>query len=257
MISAETMDTYSDSVDNVLTAMENKARDYIATLSFDNATTTRQSLKNLSEYAKALIASYGDAAASVAAQFYDDLAREAGVKVDPAVLASSNPENIGGTISQIFDSAADETFANTVAAELSKYGMEQANDTIIKNCRRDHTMYARVPTSATPCAFCATLASLGFHYHKSTGAAGSAYIGVNHPHCKCKVVPSFDGDGVEGFAPDAYYDDYKAGRAAADTSYESYYKWKDETPKEKQTSYGIWQTRQIMKGMRDTGAYTH
>lgn len=60
--------------------------------------------------------------------------------------------------------------------------------------------YARVPSDAEACGFCFMIASLGFAYR----AQGESPDHPNHPSCRCRVVPGFEGQtSVEGFDFDA------------------------------------------------------
>lgn len=60
--------------------------------------------------------------------------------------------------------------------------------------------YARVPSDAEACGFCFMIASLGFAYE----AKGTSPDHPNHPSCRCRVVPGFEGQtSVEGFDFDA------------------------------------------------------
>lgn len=56
--------------------------------------------------------------------------------------------------------------------------------------------YARVPADAEACGFCFMISSLGFAY----SAEGTGADHPNHPNCRCRVVPGFEGrTSVEGF----------------------------------------------------------
>lgn len=89
------------------------------------------------------------------------------------------------------------------------------HDTIVRNARRDprKPRYARVPSGAKTCAFCAMLASRGFVYSSAeTAGAMNKY----HPDCSCEIVPSWDKKPkVEGYDPEALYKGYKEAREKA------------------------------------------
>lgn len=57
------------------------------------------------------------------------------------------------------------------------------------------------------CSFCIMLASRGFVYKSTKSAGGLMHF---HADCDCKIVPSWDADGVEGYDPDAYYSAWSA-----------------------------------------------
>ena len=61
--------------------------------------------------------------------------------------------------------------------------------------------YARVPSGAKTCAFCAMLASRGFVY-ASEDKAGA--LGQYHKDCDCEIIPSWDRKNpkIEGYDPD-------------------------------------------------------
>lgn len=71
---------------------------------------------------------------------------------------------------------------------------------------KSNVKFARVPTGNETCGFCIMLASRGFVYSSEDAASG-----LNHYHsgCDCRVVPSWDKSSVDGYDPDAYYEQYK------------------------------------------------
>lgn len=75
--------------------------------------------------------------------------------------------------------------------------------TLQRNMRLDPTKprWARVPAGPTTCAFCLMLASRGFAYLSEESAGlGNSY----HPHCDCRIVPSWGKQHLAGFNPDRY-----------------------------------------------------
>ena len=90
----------------------------------------------------------------------------------------------------------------------------------IENVRNDpgDVRYARVPQGETTCDFCIMLASRGPVYWSEESAGAFTKF---HEHCDCKVVPFFgteedgasrrkSGMSVEGYDPDALYEQYRA-----------------------------------------------
>lgn len=61
--------------------------------------------------------------------------------------------------------------------------------------------YAHVPTTQNPCTFCCMIASRGFDFTSRSKKE-------MHHGCKCRLVPGFRGDKLEGYDPDLYYDRY-------------------------------------------------
>lgn len=77
-------------------------------------------------------------------------------------------------------------------------------DSMVRNCERNGVRYARVPTNSNPCDYCVMLASRGFVYRTAKDAeAGS------HAHCMCLVCPGGSSTTIEGYDPDALYDQWK------------------------------------------------
>lgn len=157
---------------------------------------------------------YGDAAATCAADLYDQMAEAAGVKLPSAALDTSNVTGfiekeiryqagklVSGRTSEFTDAAARKAKAQT---------QRRANDTMAKNVKRDGVRYARVPLGFETCTFCLKLASRGFVYKSAkTAGEGTHY----HDNCRCKVVPSFDAHGrqtrIEGYDPGELYGQWK------------------------------------------------
>lgn len=141
-----------------------------------------------------LVQSYGSVAASLAADFYDDLREQANVRSEyTTVLADPPPAE---KIAVLARWAAGPLFSGTPDPELvlsrlsggvqrSVAGVDRG--TIELNTTRDPSAprYAR-HASANACAFCALIASRGPVYHTET-AAGGRY----HDHCHCIAVPDW------------------------------------------------------------------
>lgn len=96
-------------------------------------------------------------------------------------------------------------------------------DTMMANAGRDkhEVRFARIPGTsehyADGCPFCRMLASRGFVYH-SKATAGE--FGHYHDGCTCEIVAQFDKNPkVEGYDPDAYYEEYLAARDYAKTHF--------------------------------------
>lgn len=66
--------------------------------------------------------------------------------------------------------------------------------------------FARVPSGFETCAWCWSLAGLGFQYMSAESASHS------HAHCDCAIVPSWGGSGVEGYDSEYYADIFRQAR---------------------------------------------
>lgn len=239
--------------------------DYLSTLSWDDR---RAAVDALVALVEDMVAVYGDNAATIAAAFYDDLAEAAGAALDPARLAD-RPDGeavgkaIGYATAAVWEVGEDGSYApvgqDVLSAVVHKaLGLvdRQANATIEANAARDHVMYARVPTSAHPCAFCAMLASRGFAYTSEHSATFRSSGGLYHDGCRCRAVPSFDGEGLEGYDEDGYYQDFHAADEAVDRD-EAYEEWRAMSDAEREDkgygSYDDYHTKMVLAEMRKAG----
>ena len=110
-------------------------------------------------------------------------------------------------------SSADDRVRRQVGAMARSQTRRMANQAMIANAGRDHVRFARVPSGGRTCAFCAMLASRGFVYHTAE-TAGS--MNRYHNDCRCEIVPGFDDDTIiDGYDPDALYEDYARARDEA------------------------------------------
>lgn len=67
--------------------------------------------------------------------------------------------------------------------------------------------YARVPSGAETCAWCWSLAGLGFQYKNAESASHS------HDNCDCVIVPSWGDSGVEGYDSEYYANLFRDARS--------------------------------------------
>jgi hypothetical protein len=192
----------------------------------------------------AVVTQFGQAAASRAAEFYDDTRAEQNIRqAFRAVPADPVPQaRIDKAVDSAFlgnpDAPADTTSALPVEQRvpqrlddsLQRLVLQPGRDTIAGNTKTDpvHPRWVRVPTGATTCAFCIMLASrdvaevrgktidMKYTSSKSAGIDGTGIFNTYHKHCDCVAVPIFPGQNIEDISPkigdyqDMYY------KAAAD-----------------------------------------
>lgn len=193
-----------------------KMRAFLSTLDFTGGYESRKASRDLViEFFKELVGTYGDAAATLAADFYEELAEAAGERVAPAALAEPAEGSMEGSVRyaarNLFGQQASAAlFAEAVERSVKTYVKKMANDTMSKNAARDGAghgvRFARVPTGPETCAFCITLASRGFVYASPETAGEFDHY---HDDCDCRVVAGFGDDaGVEGYDPEAYREIY-------------------------------------------------
>ncbi len=175
---------------------------------------------DLFDYVPALVSQYGDIAATVAADWYEELREAEGVDgIFRAPLAPSVPlDQVNGRIGYatrasgplfLGDSATLTAFMSLMANE---YALQPGRDTVMQAAHRDNAAYARVPERGA-CKFCLMLASRGFVYSKDTVGDSKKF----HGKCRCTAMPVWDEIRARveyGYDPTALYDQYRAKRDA-------------------------------------------
>jgi len=171
-----------------------------------------------------LIATYGSAAAGLAADRYDELrADSVATGAFRAALADPLPDEqvqavtrwaLGPAFGDKADPAAALTMLTDAAQRLVR---QQARNTVALNVERDPfgASYARVPKGKTTCAFCLMLASRGAVYGSKKSAETIRNSGKHyHTKCDCEAEPVWSADDLgrlkeqSGYDPDALYDQY-------------------------------------------------
>lgn len=174
----------------------------------------------LLEFMPILAQEYGDVAATAAAEWYEaqrlaqvggSYAAVLGEGID-AVQAEGSVRYAAG---HLFGDDPAQTLA-LLSGSLQRFVLYGSRDTIARNAGRDpaRPRFARVPTGAKTCAWCSMLASRGFVYltRETAGIARDHY----HDDCDCQIVAEFDRNAahIDGYDPDALYDQYMAAREA-------------------------------------------
>lgn len=213
MIAAEEFDAYNRAAAQLAGEAERTTRQAISRYVRENP---GASVADIREFARALMAgmaqTYGDAASSLAAEWYDE--RGQGKGLERAVIEQTySPEQVEKVAryqARKLEQGAYGRFAQSCGEYAANHVRESLNRTMLKNAQRDRgrgVKFARVPTGAETCTFCTMLASRGAVYATAKTAGEQNHF---HRGCDCKIVPSFgDGDLVEGYDPDAYYDAWR------------------------------------------------
>ena len=156
-----------------------------------------------------VLGTYGDAASTLACDLFDSVMELEGVGVPAAQVYGGVREGaVEGTVRRIAGDvdgtqASLDSFMQAVGQLAERETRLAANATVEGNVERAAktragrgVRYARVPTSAVPCEWCAMLASRGFVYRSAESAEAAS-----HHHCSCTIVP-----GVKGMTEVAGYD---------------------------------------------------
>lgn len=172
----------------------------------------------LLEFVPELVASYGQVAATVAADWYETVRAKDVAGPFSAVLAESAPAeqvqaNVRFQATPLFGDNPGYML-QTLAGAVQMHVVNASRETIRSNVGRDpaRPRYARVPTGSKTCAWCSLLASRGFVYASETTAGwGNKY----HHDCDCQAVADWSDDPrIEGYDPSKLYDVYQSARAA-------------------------------------------
>ncbi|ODA90230.1 hypothetical protein ATY41_10740 [Leifsonia xyli subsp. xyli] len=138
-----------------------------------------------------LTTKYGDIAATVSADWFDQersLERVPGVfraDLAPVVAADAVTKTVRYAAGGLFTENLTSTLGNLSLA-AAKYALQPGRNTITHNAIRDNAGWARIPTGAKTCAFCLVMASRGFVYGSaSTAGQHDKY----HGDCDCVAVP--------------------------------------------------------------------
>jgi hypothetical protein len=155
--------------------------------------------------AYALSTKYGEGAASLAAQMYDEVAALSKVTVPAAEVAETASY---GEIAKAINGVTKKlTTDKNVSSVVGRYVKRTGADTTLKNARRDNAQFAWVP-GGDACAFCATLASRGWQYMSASALKGGHAEHI-HAHCMCTYMVRFDNNTkIKGYDPDKYKEMY-------------------------------------------------
>lgn len=169
--------------------------------------------KALSEVYPSIVNTYGERAAAVALEFYEEQRSLAGVSIDYEAEIPNLDRYLYKLQGDVKRSTQKNADLESIIAELQGYTSrrtyEYADETITYNSKRDnaHPRWALVP-HADACAWCVFLASQGFVYRTKNTVA-------RHNHCRCTPTPDFDGGGLEGYNQKKYLDAYSEAREKA------------------------------------------
>lgn len=187
-------------------------------------------VEDLREYAIELLKSagelYGNACSQAAFDLQDEIAREFATKPPDMSGWYYEPDaesiektahyhagklvngDIAGFVKEISDAARfyAERGANEAMAQTAMKQARSSKKTRRKGARTHGVLFARVPQGSTTCDFCLMLASRGFVYLTEESAGE---FNKFHRNCDCRIVPGYEGAEVEGYDPDALYEQWR------------------------------------------------
>lgn len=148
-------------------------------------------------------------AAMLSTQFYDSVRQlEVGSPLGSTPDSGREPKATEGAVRAFAQKLVDGKQDEFVEACLQRADYEiktAAAQACLNNAKRDplKPRFARVPDGEETCDFCLMLASRGFVYHTEAAASHT------HSGCNCRVVPSWDDGGVEGYDEKSLYDQWQ------------------------------------------------
>lgn len=175
-------------------------------------------VEQLTQLADDILASYGDAAATVSANLYAEIAEMSGILHGGVQIADPMAhDRVKRKIEKLLDQYQAEDFfdyegflealKSMIRSAVRGQAGRTITDQVDKDAERYGARYARVPMGAETCAWCIMLASQGFVYkseksatfkkNKKTGIRASEHF---HDNCDCIVVPVFGNNPeIEGY----------------------------------------------------------
>lgn len=194
----------------------------------------------------AIVGQFGQSAAAVAAQFYDEQRTAAAVPgqftaalsdplpavmldkiVTSAFLGGVEPDHTHAEVpATTGDLPVEERVPARLDGSLQRLVLQPGRETIAENTAKDPAKprYVRVPRGAKTCAFCVMLASreLGPNFSGYASAHNALFRADGekfHKHCHCEAVPVFPGQSATDVSPGIgdYNDMYAKGAADAGT----------------------------------------
>lgn len=217
-MSMQLLTQFEQANNGIADLVESDLTDFLGALNFERPEAVQAALF---EYMPALVSEYGDVAASVAADWYDELRASEGVPGSfRASLAPGVPlEQVNARVGYatrasgplwLGDSGTLAAFLGMMANECV---LQPGRDTVMEAAHSDKAAYARVPEPGA-CKFCLMLASRGFVYSKATAGGAKKF----HGKCRCNAMPVWNETRARvefGYDPTALYDLYRAAVDAA------------------------------------------
>lgn len=178
-----------------------KVAKYIDTIDINS----EEGIRALLDYSYAVATKYGEGATALACQMYDEIASLSGASVpiaEPAATAT-----YGEVAMSVRGKMMDTLNPDAIGAKVGLLVRRAGMDTTLHNAIRDGAEWAWIPSGDT-CPFCLVLASNGWQKASSKVLKGNHADHI-HANCDCSFVVRFDNRmDVEGYDPEALYDEY-------------------------------------------------
>ncbi|MBD1541029.1 hypothetical protein G9E11_01910 [Arthrobacter sp. IA7] len=170
---------------------------------------------SLLEFTPVLVAQYGEVAAALAADWYEELTGSTGAALARSVDAATVASQVRYAAGHLW-TPQPAAALGVLSVQVDKFVKQPGRDTIASNARRGRVRWARVPTGSKTCAWCLTLASRDAVYLSERSASKAADGSDYHGDCDCVPTPLGSRDDYpEGYDPDEYYRMYQVARDQA------------------------------------------
>ena len=188
-----------------LRAINDAAADKIRKYLEKHVIVTLQDWNALIDFAFGVSTKYGEAAGTIACEFYDAVAAASGVVVPAATpAATASYSEVAKSIRGTGKSGDIELMSGAISRLVKLASV----DTTMHNAIRDSTEWAWIP-SGDSCAFCIALASRGWQ-RASKKALKNGHAEHVHANCDCNYAVRFspDDDIMEWYDPEEYRNVY-------------------------------------------------
>ncbi len=204
MVSQADIDRLRQGQAGIRALVERDLRAYLSTLDMSNVQIVRS---RLLKFVPDLVETYGEAAAAMAQDWYEEVREGLGLPGHFRAVAPSaefwaqTREATEGTVRRVAETATSQAAALTaLSSKAGKYAIGGSREAIRRSAFADPRAsgWRRVTRGAT-CKFCRMLAGRGAVYRDDTVRFAA------HGKCDCAAVPSWDSS-----APEVDVDLYKA-----------------------------------------------
>ena len=157
----------------------------------------------LAEILAEVVQSYGDAGAAIAAEWYNDLRADTGVRPGfTAIIPEPDAPGTGALVDWAVASANNEdSLKSLIAGGLQRRITNYSRMVVTTSAVRDPRSGGWMRIGSGECGFCAMLVSRGAVYSSATVDFAS------HDHCQCSAAPAWNQSQVEAvrdeFVPSA------------------------------------------------------
>lgn len=155
-----------------------------------------------------LIRHYGEMAAVLGADDFALQAADLGLRGDPRLVRSVDPERANARMRWAIGETAASALLTTILDELVK---QPYRSTMQRSAASAGGAWARVPSGRETCSFCRLLASRGGVYETAASAGEGRKF---HGDCDCVPVLTRSDDDLP-YDVEKLYDEYEAARSAA------------------------------------------